>query len=118
LPQKREAEKFMERCFQLLTFEAIQFLDLPKANKKWRKTRNKHPLRVVDGDEKAAMPEVSALMKHAKEKIKLSFAIDSKKTLLKKIMEIIEILGETNQPSFVWGCSIFESRKITSSHTG
>jgi hypothetical protein len=47
-------------------------------------------LRVVDGDEKAEMPEVSALMKHAKEKIKLSFAVDSKKTLLKKIMKIIE----------------------------
>jgi hypothetical protein len=47
-------------------------------------------LRVVDGAEKAIMPEVSALMKHAKEKIKLSFAIDSKKTLLEKIMEIIE----------------------------
>jgi hypothetical protein len=72
-------------------------------------------LRVVDGDEKAAMPEVSALMKHAKEKIKLSFAIDSKKTLLKKI---IETLGETNEPSFVWGCSIIESSKITSNHTG
>ena len=29
-------------------------------------------LRVVDGDEKPAMPEVQALMDHAKEKIKLS----------------------------------------------
>ena len=46
--------------------------------------------RVVDGDEKPAMPEVAALMKHAKDKIKLSFAIDSKKTLLKKIIDIIE----------------------------
>jgi len=47
-------------------------------------------LRVVDGDEKPAMPEVAALMNHAKEKIKLSFAVDSKKVLLKKIIEIIE----------------------------
>jgi hypothetical protein len=47
-------------------------------------------LRVVDGDEKPAMPEVAALMKHAKEKIKLSFAIDSKKSLLKRIIDIIE----------------------------
>ncbi|RLN00200.1 hypothetical protein C2845_PM06G27300 [Panicum miliaceum] len=47
-------------------------------------------LRVVDGDEKPAMPEVTALMNHVKEKIKLSFAVDSKKVLLKKIMEIIE----------------------------
>jgi hypothetical protein len=36
------------------------------------------------------MPEVAALMKHAKEKIKLSFAIDSKKSLLKRIIDIIE----------------------------
>ncbi|XP_039851752.1 uncharacterized protein LOC120710157 [Panicum virgatum] len=47
-------------------------------------------LRVVDGDEKPAMPEVATLMNHAKEKIKLSFAIDSKKVLLKKIIKIIE----------------------------
>ena len=47
-------------------------------------------LRVVDGDEKPAMPEVQALMNHAKEKINLSFAIPSKKKLLDKIMEIIE----------------------------
>lgn len=40
-------------------------------------------LRVVDGDEKPAMSEVAALMNHAKEKIKLSFAIQTKKTLLK-----------------------------------
>ena len=46
--------------------------------------------RVVDGDKKPTMPEVAALMKHAKDKIKLSFAIDSEKTLLKKIIEIIE----------------------------
>ena len=30
-------------------------------------------LRVVDGDEKPAMPEVTALMNHTKERIKLSF---------------------------------------------
>ena len=36
-------------------------------------------LRVVDGDEKPAMPEVQALMNHAKERIKLSFAIQTKK---------------------------------------
>ncbi|XP_022685241.1 uncharacterized protein LOC111258326 [Setaria italica] len=47
-------------------------------------------LRVVDGDEKLIMLEVVALMNHAKEKIKLSFAIQTKKTLMKKIMDIIE----------------------------
>jgi hypothetical protein len=31
--QKREAEKLMEMCFQLLTFCVIQILDLLKANK-------------------------------------------------------------------------------------
>ena len=41
-------------------------------------------LRVVDGDEKPAMTEVTSLMNHAKEKIKLSFVVDSKKLLLKK----------------------------------
>ncbi|CAD6238899.1 unnamed protein product [Miscanthus lutarioriparius] len=46
--------------------------------------------RVVDGDEKPAMPEVQALMNLAKERINQSFAIQSKKSLLKKIMGIIE----------------------------
>lgn len=47
-------------------------------------------LRVVDGDEKPAMPEVAALMAHAKEKIKLSFSTQNKQRLLKKIINIIE----------------------------
>lgn len=47
-------------------------------------------LRVVDGDEKPAMPEVAALMAHAKEKIKLSFSTQNKQCLLKKIINIIE----------------------------
>jgi len=50
-------------------------------------------LRVVDGDEKPAMPEVQALMDQAKERISQSFAIQSKKPLLKKIMAIIKRLG-------------------------
>jgi hypothetical protein len=47
-------------------------------------------LGVVDGDERPAMPEVQALMNHAKESIKKSFDIQSKKVVLKKIMDIIE----------------------------
>jgi hypothetical protein len=47
-------------------------------------------LRVVDGDERPAMPEVQALMNHAKESIKKSFDIQSKKDVLKKTMYIIE----------------------------
>ncbi|XP_066319786.1 uncharacterized protein [Miscanthus floridulus] len=35
-------------------------------------------LRAVDGDEKPAMPEVTALMNHAKDRIKLSFNISTK----------------------------------------
>jgi len=61
-------------------------------------------LRVVDGDEKPAMPEVATLMNHAKEKIKLSFAIQTKKTLLKSQENhryYWETLGEANGPSFV-----------------
>jgi hypothetical protein len=33
-----KSEKLMERCFQFLGFGAIQFLDLPKANKKMTKS--------------------------------------------------------------------------------
>jgi hypothetical protein len=47
-------------------------------------------LRAIDGDEKPAMPEVTTLMNHAKERIKQSFNISTKQGLLKKIMEIIE----------------------------
>ncbi|KAG8085520.1 hypothetical protein GUJ93_ZPchr0010g9074 [Zizania palustris] len=47
-------------------------------------------LRVVDGDEQPAMPEVAALMDHAKERIKLSFPTQNKQCLLKKVMDIIE----------------------------
>jgi hypothetical protein len=47
-------------------------------------------LRAVDGDEKPAMPEVTALMNHAKERIKQSFNISTNQGLLKKIMTIIE----------------------------
>jgi hypothetical protein len=47
-------------------------------------------LRAVDGDEKPAMPEVTALMNRAKERIKLSFNVLTKHGLLKRIMDIIE----------------------------
>jgi hypothetical protein len=47
-------------------------------------------LRAVDADERPAMPEVSALMNVAKERIKFSFNTQNKAFLLKKIMDIIE----------------------------
>jgi hypothetical protein len=41
-------------------------------------------LRAVDVDERPTMPEVSALINVAKEKIKLSFSTQNKAALLKK----------------------------------
>ena len=64
-------------------------------------------LRVVDGDEKPGMPEVQALMNHAKEKINLSFAIPSKKKLLNKIMEIIERRWEKQMDHPLYGAALF-----------
>ena len=64
-------------------------------------------LRVVDGDEKPAMPEVEALMYHAKEKIKLSFAVQSKRPLLRKIMDIIERRWENQMDHPLYGAALF-----------
>jgi len=64
-------------------------------------------LRVVDGDEKPAMPEVEALMNHAKEKIKLSFAVQSKRPLLRKIMDIIERRWENQMDQPLYGAALF-----------
>ena len=64
-------------------------------------------LRVVDGDEKPAMPEVAALMKHAKEKIKLSFAVQSKRSLLRKIMDIIHRRWENQMDHPLYGAALF-----------
>jgi hypothetical protein len=64
-------------------------------------------LRVVDGDEKPTMPEVAALMKHAKDKIKLSFGVDSKKTLLKKTIGIIEKRWERQMNHPLYGAALY-----------
>jgi hypothetical protein len=64
-------------------------------------------LRVVDGDEKPAMPEVVALMKHAKDKIKLSLGVDNKKTLLKKIIDIIEKYWEKQMNHPLYGAALY-----------
>ena len=45
-------------------------------------------LRIADGDEKPAMPEIAAAMDYAKKKISNSLA--SKPRVLKKVMDIIE----------------------------
>jgi hypothetical protein len=44
---KREADKLIERCFQLLAFATIQFLDLSKANEKMTKNYKQTPLKVI-----------------------------------------------------------------------
>jgi hypothetical protein len=64
-------------------------------------------LRVVDGDERPAMPEVAALMNHAKEKIKLSFATENKKTLLKNIIKIIEKRWVTQMDHPLYGDALY-----------
>jgi hypothetical protein len=64
-------------------------------------------LRVVDGDEKPTMLEVAALMKYAKDKIKLSFGIDSKKTSLKKIIDIIEKHWEKQMIHRLYGAALY-----------
>ena len=62
---------------------------------------------VVDGDERPAMPEVAALMNHAKEKIKLSFATENKKTLLKNIIKIIEKRWVTQMDHSLYGAALY-----------
>jgi hypothetical protein len=64
-------------------------------------------LRVVDGDERPAMPEVTALMNHAKEKIKMSFNIDTKKPLLKKIIDIIDKRWVNQMDHPLYGASLY-----------
>ncbi|CAD6213230.1 unnamed protein product [Miscanthus lutarioriparius] len=64
-------------------------------------------LRVVDGDERPAMPEVTALMNHAKEKIKLSFATENKKTLLKNIIKITEKRWVTQMDHPLYGAVLY-----------
>ncbi|CAN6252999.1 unnamed protein product, partial [Urochloa humidicola] len=64
-------------------------------------------LRVVDGDEKSAMPEVAALMNHAKEKIKLSFDVQRKQPLLKEILKIIERRWENQMDHPLYGAALF-----------
>nr|XP_045083750.1 uncharacterized protein LOC109738638 [Aegilops tauschii subsp. strangulata] len=47
-------------------------------------------LRVADGDEKPAMPEIKALMIYAKERLNLGFPQQNKQPLLKKILAIVD----------------------------
>ncbi|CAD6250732.1 unnamed protein product [Miscanthus lutarioriparius] len=64
-------------------------------------------LRAVDGDEKPAMPEVTALMNHAKDRIKLSFNISTKQGLLKRIMDIIEKRWVNQMEHPLYGAALY-----------
>ncbi|RLN12895.1 hypothetical protein C2845_PM09G14480 [Panicum miliaceum] len=61
----------------------------------------------VDGDERPAMPEVDALMNHAKEKIKASFSTENKRSLLNKIIQIIESRWDRQMDTPLYGAALF-----------
>lgn len=62
-------------------------------------------LRIVDGDERPAMPEVMAAMDFAKDKIKA--AIEEKPTLLKRVIKIIEDRWESQMGVKLYGAALF-----------
>ncbi|RLM69691.1 uncharacterized protein C2845_PM17G09330 [Panicum miliaceum] len=64
-------------------------------------------LRVVNGDERPAMPEVDALMNHAKQKIKASFSTENKRSLLNKIIQIIESRWDRQMDTPLYGAALF-----------
>ena len=64
-------------------------------------------LRAVDGDEKPAMLEVTALMNHAKDRIKLSFNISTKQGLLKRIMDVIEKRWVNQMEHPLYGAALY-----------
>jgi hypothetical protein len=50
-------------------------------------------LRDIDGDEKPAMPEVTTLMNHAKERIKQSFNVSTKQGCSRKSWKLLRSVG-------------------------
>jgi hypothetical protein len=64
-------------------------------------------LRLADGDEVPAMPEITALMKFAKEKITQGFPHQNKQALLKKIMDIVDKRWETQMDHPLYGAALF-----------
>ncbi|XP_066310784.1 uncharacterized protein [Miscanthus floridulus] len=64
-------------------------------------------LRVVDDDEKPAMPEDTTLMNHAKERIKPSFNISTKQGLLKRTMDIIEKRWVNQMEHPLYGAALY-----------
>jgi hypothetical protein len=62
-------------------------------------------LRIIDGDERPAMPDVMAAVGLAKEKIKA--AIDDKPTLVKKVIKIVEDRWESQMGVKLYGAALF-----------
>jgi hypothetical protein len=64
-------------------------------------------LRIADGDELPAMPEISALMTAAKDKIRQAFPQQNKQGLLKMVMTIIDKRWETQMDHPLYGAALF-----------
>ena len=64
-------------------------------------------LRVADGDEKPAMPEIKALMIYVKERINLGFPQQNKQPLLKKILAIVDKRWENQMDHPLYGAALF-----------
>ncbi|XP_037404559.1 uncharacterized protein LOC119267293 [Triticum dicoccoides] len=64
-------------------------------------------LRVADGDEIPAMPEMTALMRFAKEKINQGFPHQNKQALLKKIIDIVDKRWENQMDHPLYGAALF-----------
>ncbi|KAJ1287185.1 hypothetical protein BS78_03G411100 [Paspalum vaginatum] len=64
-------------------------------------------LRLVDGDEKPAMPEVAAAMNIAKQKISSSFSTQNKKALLNRIMKIVENRWVKQMDTPLYGAALY-----------
>ena len=64
-------------------------------------------LRVADGDEIPAMPEMTTLMRFAKEKINQGFPHQNKQALLKKIIDIVDKHWEHQMDHPLYGAALF-----------
>ena len=64
-------------------------------------------LRLADGDEVPAMPEIQALMHYAKERINLCFPQQNKQVLLKMIMDIVDKCWENQMYHPLYGAALF-----------
>ncbi|XP_062185719.1 uncharacterized protein LOC133889239 isoform X1 [Phragmites australis] len=64
-------------------------------------------LRVVDSDERPAMPEVASLMNYAKERIKAAFCTENKRSLLNNILQIIEGRWDRQMDTPLYGAALF-----------